>query len=66
MAAPKSAENHWDEFEEKSQENETWLDFPNRGKAIEEQTLASKEINKSKRAELCESQSGIWEVELTI
>ena len=37
----------------------TWSEFPNGGKAIEEQILSSKEINKSKRAGLWESQSGI-------
>ena len=33
-------------------ETATWSDFPNRGKAIVEQILASEEINKSKRAGL--------------
>ena len=38
--------------------NETiWSEFPNGGKAIVEQELASKEINKSKRAELWKS---VW------
>ena len=43
-----------------------WLEFPNAGKAIVELILASKEINKSKRAEKWESQSGIWKGKLTI
>ena len=37
----------------------TWSEFPNGGKVIVEQILASEEINKSKRAGLWESQSGI-------
>ena len=40
-------------------ETTTWSEFPNGGKAIVEQILASEEINKSKRAGLWESQSGI-------
>ena len=40
--------------------------FPNGGKAIAEQILASEEINKSKRAGLWESQSGIQVGKLTI
>ena len=42
------------EFDRKSMETETTtqLEFPNRGKAIVEQILAAKEINKSKRAGL--------------
>ena len=49
------------EFDGKSMETEptTWSGFPNGCKAIVEQTLASEEINKSKRAGLWESQSGI-------
>ena len=49
------------EFDGKSIETETttWSEFPNGGKAIVEQILASEEINKSKRAGLRESQSGI-------
>ena len=35
----------------------TWPEFPNGGKAIAEQILASKEIRKSKRAGLWESVS---------
>ena len=39
------------EFDGKSMETETttWSEFPNGGKAIAEQILASEEINKSKR-----------------
>ena len=42
------------EFDGKSMETETttWSQFPDGGKAIVEQILASEEINKSKRAEL--------------
>ena len=40
-------------------EKTKWSEFPNGEKAIVEQTLASEEINKSKRAGLWESQSGI-------
>ena len=40
-------------------ETATWSEFPNGGKAIVEQILASEERNKSKRAGLWESQSGI-------
>ena len=49
------------EFYEKSMETETipWSEFPNGGKAIVEQILASEERSKSKRAGLWESQSGI-------
>ena len=51
----------------KSMETETvWSEFPNRGKAIAEQILMSGEINKSKRAGLWESQSGIQVGKLTI
>ena len=52
----------------KSMETEktTWSEFPNGGKAIVEQILASEEINKSKRAGLWESQSGIQVGKLTI
>ena len=51
----------------KSMETETttWSEFPNRGKAIIEQILASEERNKSKRAGLWESQSGIQLGKLT-
>ena len=40
------------EFDGKSIETETttWSEFPNGGKAIVEQILASEEINKSKKA----------------
>ena len=44
----------------------TWSEFPNGGKTIVEQILASEEINKSKTAGLWESQSGIWVGKLTI
>ena len=44
----------------------TWSTFPNRGKAIVEQILASEEINKSKRAGMWESQSGMRVGKLTI
>ena len=48
-------------------ETETlWSEFPNGGKAIIEQILASEEINKSKRAGLWESQLGIQVGKLTI
>ena len=40
-------------------ETTTWSEFPNGGKAIVEQIIVSEEINKSKRAGLGESQSGI-------
>ena len=55
-------------FNGKSMETETttWSEFPNGGKAIAEQILASEEINKSKRAGLWESQSGIRVGKLTI
>ena len=47
------------EYDGKSMETETtsWSELPNGGKAISEQILASKEINKSKRA-------GLWEWDL--
>ena len=44
----------------------TWSEFPNGGKAFVEQTLASEEKNKFKRARLWESQPGIWVGKLTI
>ena len=44
----------------------TWSELSNEGKATAEQISASKEINKSKRAGLRESQSGIWVGKLTI
>ena len=52
----------------KSMETETiiWWEFHNGGKAIVEQILVSEEVNKSKRAGLWESQSGIWVGKLTI
>ena len=42
------------EFDGKSMETETatWLEFPNGGRVIVKQILASEEINKSKRAGL--------------
>ena len=56
------------EFDGKSMENETitWSEFPNGGKAIVVQILVSEEINKSKRAGLWKSQSGIQVGKLTI
>ena len=55
-------------FDGKSMETETtrWPEFPNGGKAIVEQILASEERNKSKSAGLWESQSGIQVGKLTI
>ena len=52
----------------KSMETETttWSEFPNGGKAIVKQILASEERNKSKRAGRWESQSGIRVGKLTI
>ena len=49
------------EFNRKSMETQkkTLLEFPNGAEAIVEQMLVSEEINKSKRAELWESQSKI-------
>ena len=47
-------------------ETTTWTEFPNRGKAIAEQMLASKEINKSKRAGQWQPQSGIQEGKFTV
>ena len=47
-------------------ETATWSEFPNGGKAIVEQILASEDRNKSKRAGLWESQSGIQVGKLTI
>ena len=47
-------------------ETRTSSGFPNGGNTIVEQTLASEEINKSKRAILWESQSGIQVGKLTI
>ena len=44
----------------------TWSEFHNGGKAIVEQMLVSEERNKSKRAGLWESQSGIRVGKLTI
>ena len=56
------------EFDRKSMETETttWSELPNGGKAIVEQILESEEKNKSKRAGLWESQSGIWVGKLTM
>ena len=55
------------EFVGKSMETKTttWSEFPNGRKAIVEQILASQERNRSKRAWLWESQSGIWVGKLT-
>ena len=49
------------EFDEKLLESETttWSEFPNGEKAIVEQILVQEERNKSKRARLWVSQSGI-------
>ena len=49
------------EFIGKSMETEktTWSQFPDGGKAFAEQILASEEINKSKRAGMWETQSGV-------
>ena len=48
-------------FDGKSIETKTttWSEFPNGGKVIVEQILASEEINKPKSAGLWKSQSGI-------
>ena len=56
------------EFDGKSMETETttWFEFPSGEKAIAEQILVSEEINKSKRAGLWESQSGIHVGKLNI
>ena len=43
-----------------------WSEFPNGGKAVVEQILASEVRNKSKRAGQWESQSMIWVGKLTI
>ena len=47
-------------------ETKTLSEFPNKGKAIVEQILASEEKNKPKTAGMWESQSGIWVGKLTI
>ena len=56
------------EFIGKLMETETiiWSEFPNGGKTIVEQMLASKEINESKTAGLWETQSWIWVGKLNI
>ena len=56
------------EFDGKSMKTETttWSEFPNGGKVIVEQILATEEINKSKKAGLWESQSGIQVGKLTL
>ena len=55
------------EFIGKSMETETtWSEFPNEGKAIVEQILATEERIKSKRAGLWELKLGIWVGKLTI
>ena len=56
------------EFDGKSMETETttWSEFPNEGKPIVEQILASEERNKSKKSGIWESQSGIRVGKLTI
>ena len=50
-----SNQSSYFEFIGKSMETETttWSEFPNGGKAIVEQILASEEINKSKRYLMC-------------
>ena len=56
------------EFDRKSMEAETttWSEFPNGGKVIVEQIIASEERNQSKRAGLWESQYRIRVVKLAI
>ena len=55
------------EFDEKWMEIETtWSEFPNGGKAIVEQILASEEINQSKRTGLWKSKSRIQVGKLTV
>ena len=56
------------EFDGKSMETGTTTlpEFPNGGKVIKEQIVASEERKKSKRAGMWERQSGIWVGELTI
>ena len=56
------------EFDGNSMETEatTWLEFPNGGKAIVEQILASEKTNKSKRARMWQPQSGIQVGMLTV
>ena len=55
------------DFDGKAMESETTTsEFPKGGKAIVEQMLGSEEGNKSKRAGLWESQSGIQVGKLTI
>ena len=56
------------EFDGKWMETETtkWSEFPNGGKDIVEQILATEERKKSKRTGLWESQSGIQIGKLTI
>ena len=47
-------------------ETTTWSEFPNEGKVIAEHILTSEETNKSKRARLWQSQSGIQAGKITI
>ena len=47
-------------------ETTSWSEFPNRGKAIVEQMLASEKKNKSKRAAMWQPHSGIQVGKLTI
>ena len=56
------------EFDLKSMviEKTIWSEIPNGGKGIVEQILTSEETNKSKRAGLWDSQSGIEVVNLII
>ena len=54
------------EYDGKLMETDTTSEFPNGGKDISEQIVASEEINKSKRAGLWEPQSRIQVGKLTI
>ena len=55
------------EYDGMSMETETtWSEFPNGGKVIVEQILASEERNKPKRARLWEPKPGMWVGKLTI
>ena len=55
-------------YDGKSMETETttWSEVPNGWKTTEEQILTWEEMNKSKRAGLWESQSGMWVGKLAI
>ena len=54
------------EFDGKSMETETWSEFPDGGKVIVKQMLASDDRGKPKRAALWTSQSGIQVGKLTV